>query len=265
MNDVFLGIGGVLEGTTGMWATSDDGKTWRRIDAIGTGETGLAARDGVVAVARHYVVDDKGQTLTPAQVSWDGGRTWIDTATLPRGVSIMSLTTGDAFHPVIAGTTDGVYLLARDLSWTRLAGEPAVVGAIALTGTRVYAAGQGGLWRIDLPQVDVAHPGTLVEIVDAKTVRVRLESAMMSQEFGNPVLLQAQRSTLIAPPAPSIAATGVKVGDRVAVAFSRDGRDHATGAYALTAFRVLTSAGTAPVQPRPGGPRDDTWSAKPCS
>jgi hypothetical protein len=242
MNEIFLGIGGVIEGTTGMWATPDGGKTWRKVEALGTGEVGIAARDGLIALARQYPMDPTGSPLIPAQVSWDGGRTWMDTATLPRGVSIISLTTGDAFHPVIAGTTDGVYLLARDLSWTRLAVEPGTVGAITLTGARVYAAGQNGLWRIDLPQVEAAYPGTLVELVDENTVRVRLESAALSQEFGNPVLLRAQTSTEIVPPAPSIGATAVKAGDRVSVSFLRDTPDPGTGAYSLTSFRVLMRA-----------------------
>jgi hypothetical protein len=90
-------------------------------------------------------------------------------------------------------------------------------------------------------------PGTLVEIVGRggglvasnTLVRVRLESAVMSAQFGNPALFEADARTQIEPSAPSIAATGVKTGARVQVAF--DGRTPRTpsGAYLLTRFVLV--------------------------
>jgi hypothetical protein len=88
-------------------------------------------------------------------------------------------------------------------------------------------------------------PGTLVEVVPGSApttlVRVRLESAVMSAQFGNPVLFEADARTQIEPSAPTIAATGVKTGARVQVAF--DGRTprSPSGAYLLTRFVVRNS------------------------
>jgi hypothetical protein len=88
-------------------------------------------------------------------------------------------------------------------------------------------------------------PGTLVEVVPGSAsttlVRVRLESAMLSAQFGNPVLLETDGHTQIEPSAPTIAATGVKAGARVGVAF--DGRAPRTpsGGYVLTRFVVVST------------------------
>lgn len=93
-------------------------------------------------------------------------------------------------------------------------------------------------------------PGTLVDIIVANgsallastpLVRVRLESGVMSAQYGNPLLFEADARTQIEPSAPSIAATGVKAGARVQVAF--DGRAPRTpsGAYLLTRFVVMSA------------------------
>ncbi len=96
------------------------------------------------------------------------------------------------------------------------------------------------------------YPGYVVEIVGPQTVRVKLESPMLSQEFGDPTLLRADRFTEVLPAAPTIAATGVRAGDRVQVVFERDGRDPASGAYPLSVFRVVAETAQ-PVQNPVGG------------
>lgn len=251
LNDVFLGIGGVLEGTTGIWATADGGRAWRRIDVAATGEYGIAARDGLIAVALPNPFDETGKPIAPARASSDGGRTWRETATLPRGVQISSMVA--ASNWIAAGTSEGVFLLNNDLSWTRLSPQPRGIRGIAFTNGQLYAASdQEGLWRLQLPGPAANPlPGYVVEVVDQDTVRVKLESPMMSQEFGNPVLLRANRSTEIVPSAGSLAATGVKVGDRVGVLFDRQGRDPTTGGYALSGFRILNVGPSLP--PLPSG------------
>lgn len=93
-------------------------------------------------------------------------------------------------------------------------------------------------------------PGTLVEIVDPQTIRVRLESAKMSEEFGNPALFAANRFTDIRPPNGTLANTGVKVGDRVQIFFERDGRDR-SGAYPLSVFRFSPGSVVTPQPPSP--------------
>jgi hypothetical protein len=85
-------------------------------------------------------------------------------------------------------------------------------------------------------------PGTVVEAIGPDTLRVRLESGVLSAEFGNPVLVQANKYTEIVPTAPTVAATGVKPGDRVEVFFEREGRDISSGAYPLSIFRLTQSA-----------------------
>jgi hypothetical protein len=92
-------------------------------------------------------------------------------------------------------------------------------------------------------------PGTIVEIVGhdgglmASTpfVRVRLESASLSARFGDPALFATDEHTVIEPSAPTIAATGVRVGARVQVEFDGRGAKTASGAYLLTRFVVVSS------------------------
>lgn len=126
-----------------------------------------------------------------------------------------------------------------------------VAGSNETIGTTL---GSGGNWP---PYFDALpnrwplspYPGYVVEIVGPQAVRVKLESPMMSQEFGNLALLQADKFTEIIPSAPTIVATGVKVGDRVGVWFEREGRDSTTGAYTLSIFEVLTRAAPRPTTP----------------
>jgi hypothetical protein len=104
--------------------------------------------------------------------------------------------------------------------------------------------------------------GTLVEIVGydgglmaaTPLVRVRLEDASLSAQFGNPSLFETDANTQIEPTvirtpalqgpnasAPTVAATGVKVGARVLVAFDSAAPKTASDAYLLTRFVVVSS------------------------
>jgi hypothetical protein len=91
-------------------------------------------------------------------------------------------------------------------------------------------------------------PGTLVEIVghdgglmaSTPLVRVKLDAPSLSAQFGNPILFEADARTLIEPTAPTIAATGVKVGAQVLVAFDEHPKT-ASNAYLLTRFVVVLS------------------------
>lgn len=113
-----------------------------------------------------------------------------------------------------------------------IAGEP-----IGSTSTH------GGAWPSyfdALPnRVPNPYPGTLVELVDAMTVRVKLESPMLSQEFGSPVLLRIDRYTELRPSARDIGALGLRVGDRVFVFFQRERRDPADGAYLMSKLALV--------------------------
>ena len=105
-------------------------------------------------------------------------------------------------------------------------------------------------------------PGTLVEIVghdgslmaSTPLVRVKLESADLSAQFGNPTLFETGANTQIEPTvirtpalqgpnasAPTVAATGVKVGARVLVAFDSAAPKTSSDAYLLTRFVVVSS------------------------
>jgi hypothetical protein len=105
-------------------------------------------------------------------------------------------------------------------------------------------------------------PGTLVEIVghdgslmaSTPLVRVKLESAELSAQFGNPTLFETDANTQIEPTvirtpalqgsnasAPTVAATGVKVGARVLVAFDSGAPKTSSDAYLLTRFVVVSS------------------------
>jgi hypothetical protein len=90
-------------------------------------------------------------------------------------------------------------------------------------------------------------PGTLVEIVghdgglmaSTPLVRVKLDAPSLSAQFGNPILFEADARTLIEPTAPTIAATGVKVGAQVLVAFDENAPKTTSNAYLLTRFVVV--------------------------
>jgi len=105
-------------------------------------------------------------------------------------------------------------------------------------------------------------PGTLVEIVghdgslmaSTPLVRVKLESADLSAQFGNPTLFETDANTQIEPTvirtpalrgpnasAPTVAATGVKVGARVLVAFDSGAPKTSSDAYLITHFVVVSS------------------------
>lgn len=113
-----------------------------------------------------------------------------------------------------------------------IAGEP-----IGSTSTH------GGAWPSyfdALPnRVPNPTPGTVAELVDAMTVRVKLESPMLSQEFGSPVLLRIDRYTELRPSARDIGALGLRVGDRVFVFFQRERRDPADGAYLMSKLALV--------------------------
>jgi hypothetical protein len=105
-------------------------------------------------------------------------------------------------------------------------------------------------------------PGTLVEIVghdgslmaSTPLLRVKLEEANASPQFGNPALFETDANTQIEPTvirvnqqggsiasAPTVAATGVKVGARVLVAFDSAAPKTSSDAYLLTRFVVVSS------------------------
>jgi hypothetical protein len=92
-------------------------------------------------------------------------------------------------------------------------------------------------------------PGTLVEIVghdgglSASTAlaRVRLDDTSLWAQFGNPTLFETDAHTQVEPSAPTVAATGVKVGASVMVAFDGRAPKTSSGAYLLARFVVVSS------------------------
>lgn len=93
------------------------------------------------------------------------------------------------------------------------------------------------------------YPGTVVEVLGSDELKVRLESAVLSAEFGNPVLVKANKYTLIQPGSATVAATGVQPGDRVSIFFEREGRNPGDGAYPISIFQ-LTDVSTSRAIPR---------------
>lgn len=87
-------------------------------------------------------------------------------------------------------------------------------------------------------------PGTVTEVVGPNTVRIALESAVLSAEFGNPMLLRGDKFTEITPYAVDIAASVLRAGDRVAIFFEREGRD-AGGAYPMSVLQITSRAAPA--------------------
>jgi hypothetical protein len=133
--------------------------------------------------------------------------------------------------------------------------------------------------------------GTLVEIVghdgglmaSTRLLRVRLDDPGLSAQFGNPTLFETDARTQIEPPvlqltgpidggdaSPStIAATGVKVGAPVLVAFDARAPKTSSGAYLLTRF-VVVSWGDLPnclkflhIERFPQGPTEENGGATP--
>ena len=92
-------------------------------------------------------------------------------------------------------------------------------------------------------------PGTLVEIVghdgglSASTALawIRLDDTSLSAQFGNPTLFETDAHTQIEPSAPTVAATGVKIGARVMVAFDGRAPKTSSGASLLARFVVVSS------------------------
>jgi hypothetical protein len=72
-------------------------------------------------------------------------------------------------------------------------------------------------------------------------VRVKLEDANLAAQFRSPTLFEADAHTQIEPSAPTIAATGVKAGAQVLVAFDERGPKTSSGAYLLSRFVVVLS------------------------
>ncbi|MDP9251947.1 MAG: hypothetical protein M3O80_02985 [Chloroflexota bacterium] len=70
-------------------------------------------------------------------------------------------------------------------------------------------------------------------------VRIKLDDAKLSARFGDPTLFETDAKTLIEPTAPTIAATGVKVGAQVLVAFDDRTPKTKSGAYLLSRFIVM--------------------------
>jgi hypothetical protein len=141
------------------------------------------------------------------------------------------------------------------------------VGGVAPSSSSPPQSVAGAAPSTCLPLRDRATPacllsGTLVEIVGSDgalmattpLVRVRLESADLSAQLGNPTLFETDANTQMEPTvirtpalqgpnasAPTVAATGVKVGARVLVAFDPNAPKTSSDAYLLTRFVVVSS------------------------
>jgi hypothetical protein len=83
----------------------------------------------------------------------------------------------------------------------------------------------------------VGHDGGLM--ASTPLVRVKLDDANLSAHFGNPTLFEADAHTQIEPSSATIAATGVKPGAQVLIAFDERGPKTSSGAYLLTRFIVV--------------------------
>ena len=86
-------------------------------------------------------------------------------------------------------------------------------------------------------RVPEPYPATVTELIDTTTIRVKFDSAQLSQEFGL-ALVRADRYTELSPSARDIRALGLKAGDRVLVFFQRERRDAGSGAYLLSKLAV---------------------------
>ena len=113
------------------------------------------------------------------------------------------------------------------------------------------SSGQNGSWP---PYFDAlpnrqpnAYPGRVVEAVGPDTLRVRLESAVLSAEFGDPVLVRANKYTEIVPTAPTIAATGAKPGDLSGGLFRARRSRQQLGRTCLSIFHMVTSVSPVPL------------------
>ena len=142
---------------------------------------------------------------------------------------------------------------ARDSGVAPASSEQSVAGAAPSTCAPLR----------DRPTASCLWPGTLVEIVghdgalmaSTPLVRVKLEAVNSSAQFGNPTLFETDANTQLEPTvirtpglqsgptalAPTVAATGVKVGAQVLVAFDSGATKTSSGAYLLTRFVVVSS------------------------
>jgi hypothetical protein len=139
------------------------------------------------------------------------------------------------------------------------------------TASSAPQAGSGGAQSTCGPQDQTAPsecliPGTLVEIVghdgglmaSTSLIRVRLDGPSLSAQLGNPALFESDAQTKLEPPvlrlmdqgagsappgllAQTVAATGVKVGAPVLIAFDARAPKTSSGAYLLTRFVVVSS------------------------
>jgi len=119
----------------------------------------------------------------------------------------------------------------------------AIFIAIAGVDDRILSSTRGGngtwppLFDALPDRQPTTYPGSVIEVVGPQMLRVRLENPGAAGEAGNPVLVEANTYTRFEPPADTIAAAGLRPGDRVAVFFERESRNPTSGAYALSIFQ----------------------------
>jgi hypothetical protein len=154
----------------------------------------------------------------------------------PRVLPVVATVAAAVLVVLIAGpVVDG--LRARDAGVAPASSEGSVAGAApsACVATR------------DRTTSACLLSGTLVEIVghdgglmaSTPLVRVKLDDASLSSQFGDPTLFETDAKTLIEPSAPTVAATGVKVGGKVLVAIDERAPKTKSEAYLLGRFIVV--------------------------
>ena len=253
----------VVRGEVEVWRVNVDGTNagpflplpagYPMAEALRFAPTGceLAFSSGA-AVFQLFVAQCDGSVRPLAPTSIHVTPTWSPDGTQIAYVSAGKLSVVDVKSGVVRTLGSGVDFLFGDLVWIK---PTAINAANLIAATSSPPDPRSGAAPSTCGPLDPTGavtcliPGTLVEIVgqsgwlvsSTPLVRVKLENTTLSAAFGDPVVFETDAHTQIEPSAPSIAATGVKVGARVMVAF--DGRAPKTSsrAYLLARFVVVSS------------------------
>ncbi len=253
----------VVRGEVEVWRVNVDGTNagpflplpagYPMAEALHFAPTGceLAFSSGASAF-QLFVAQCDGSVRPLAATSIHVTPTWSPDGTQIAYVSAGNLSVVDVKTGVVRTLGSGADFLFGDLLWIK---PTALRAASLIPATSSPPEPRSGTAPSTCGPLDPTGPaaclisGTLVEIVghdgglSASTAlaRVRLDDPSLSAQFGNPTLFETDAHTQIEPSAPSIAATGVKVGARVMVAFDGRAPRTSSGAYLLARFVVVSS------------------------
>lgn len=143
--DVLIAVSGT-DPASGLWATRDNGGSWRRIAVPGL--QAMAATDAVIVVA----TSRQGSARPAAYVSRDDGATWSAAGAGAESAQFTAnglLATPSA--AVYGGTESSGLLRFDGTRWVTVSTDPHFVVGLQLVDGTLYFAASDGAWRLRSP------------------------------------------------------------------------------------------------------------------